>query len=279
MFGYIVVNDKELKLKDFEKYRAYYCGTCRDLHDEYKYFSQITLSYDLTFLGIFLTSLYEPHSLQKLIRCEVHPLSVRKIIRNEYTGYAAAMNVLLSYYKALDDAEDDRSKKAAIYARLLKKSYSKAENKYNEKANICKRNLEQIHYHEKNSEKDIDVCAGLFGEIMAELFVYKKDVWEERLRKFGFYLGKFIYIMDAFDDIEDDIKKGSYNPLKKMYMDDGENFEINCEIMLKMMISEAAKAFEGLPLIEDSDILRNVIYSGVWTGFYKKIRKRDDENM
>ena len=114
---------------------------------------------------------------------------------------------------------------------------------------------------------------------MAELFVYKKDVWEERLRKFGFYLGKFIYIMDAFDDIEDDIRKGSYNPLKKMYMDDGENFEINCEIMLKMMISEAAKAFEGLPLIEDSDILRNVIYSGVWTGFYKKIRKRDDENM
>ena len=176
MFGYIVVNDKELKLKDLERYRAYYCGTCRDLHDGYKYFSQMVLSYDLTFLGIFLTSLYEPCSSEKLIRCEIHPLSKRKIIRNEYTEYAAAMNVLLSYHKALDDAMDDGSKKAAFYAGLLKRSCRKIENKYNKKANICRRNLDLIHEYEKNNEEDLDVCSELFGEIIAKLLRDRKSV-------------------------------------------------------------------------------------------------------
>ena len=114
---------------------------------------------------------------------------------------------------------------------------------------------------------------------MAEIFVIRKDVWEEYLRKFGFYLGKFIYIMDAYDDLEKDIKKGSYNPLKTLYEsyeEDKEGYEREVYDILLMMMAEASGAFEKLPCIKESELLRNIIYSGVWSK-YNKLKKERQE--
>ena len=117
MFGYVVVNKPELKFREFDVYRAYYCGLCHSLSKRHGLSGQLTLSYDMTFLVILLSSLYEPEHNVTSKRCVVHPLRRQNIISSEFTDYVADMNVILSYFKCLDDWHDDRS--------VLKLAYSK----------------------------------------------------------------------------------------------------------------------------------------------------------
>ena len=131
--------------------------------------------------------------------------------------------------------------------------------------------LEELSGLERKKVYDIDKTAGFFGEIMAELFVYRSDEWEEKLRRMGFFFGKFIYLMDAYEDIEDDLKKGCYNPLTELYKKD--SFEEDCQQILKMMMAETSRVFEMLPILTDAEILRNILYAGVWTR-YGQIRCR-----
>ena len=127
---------------------------------------------------------------------------------------------------------------------------------------------------------DVDMVAGAFGALMEELFVIRKDFWEENLRRFGFYLGKFIYIMDAYDDLPKDRESGAYNPLKltRENCKSEEEYEQTVHQMLIMMMGEAAGAFEKLPCIQDVEILRNILYRGVWTK-YQKIQKERQESQ
>ena len=121
MFGYVVVNKPELKFREFDVYRAYYCGLCHSLSKRHGLSGQLTLSYDMTFLVILLSSLYEPEHSVTSKRCIVHPLKRQNIISSEFTDYVADMNVILSYFKCLDDWHDDRSVFKLAYSKLLKK--------------------------------------------------------------------------------------------------------------------------------------------------------------
>ena len=100
---------------------------------------------------------------------------------------------------------------------------------------------------------------------MAEIFAWRQDEWEQDLRSMGFFLGKFIYLMDAYEDVEQDQKTGNYNVFLRMSQQEG--FEQNSERILSMMMSECARAFERLPIVENAEILRNILYSGVWRRF------------
>lgn len=271
MFGYIIVNKPELKIKEFERYHAYYCGVCRDLRELYGPAGQATLSYDLTFVAILLTALYEPNTDKTLTNCVVHPLSKHKTYRNAYTRYAAEMNLILAYHKALDDAHDDKSLKGKGSVLLLKKQYRKTVKKYHKKTSICQNELKKIHVLEKRNSTDLDALAGCFGRIMGEMLVYGEDAWAPYLRRIGFYLGKFIYLYDAWDDIEKDIASGNFNPLKERFTkNEPTKFDEEMKTLLTMMMSECAKAFETLPILRDAGLLRNILYSGVWSRFAEK---------
>ncbi len=267
MFGYVIINKPEIKFREFDCYRSYYCGLCQTLKKDYKRAGQITVSYDMTFLTMLLTSLYEPEDTLSDCRCIAHPLEKHPTRTNEYTEYAAAMNILLAYYKSLDDWSDERKITKLLFSKRLYSRYSKILKKYPEKAKAIHTGLENIHNCEKAGDTDIDKVSGYFGKIMAELFVYKEDEWAETLRTMGFFLGKFIYLMDAYDDIEKDIKTGNYNPLRPMWEENQEGFDEYTYNVLTMMISECSKAFETLPILENASILRNILYSGVWTKY------------
>lgn len=118
--------------------------------------------------------------------------------------------------------------------------------------------------------------AGLFGEIMAEIFVWKQDIWKDSLHRMGFFLGKFIYLMDAYEDIDDDIANACYNPF--MRFREREDFDDYCKQILTMMIAECSREFEKLPILTHAEILRNILYSGVWCRFEAICEKRQSVN-
>ena len=119
MFGYVVLNREELKLKDYELYRSYYCGLCRELRDRYGLPGQLSLTYDMTFVILLLTGLYEPPVQKGKTRCIVQPVRRHTVRRNRFTGYAADLNVILTYYKCQDDWQDEHSPLRLAYAKLL----------------------------------------------------------------------------------------------------------------------------------------------------------------
>ena len=275
MFGYVVANKPELKIREFNKYKAYYCGLCRVLREKYGILGQVTLTYDMTFLVILLTSLYESESKVSERRCIVHPAKKQKMLCNEITEYAADMNIVLIYHKLKDDWKDEKSKKSLVGLRCLRKTYLELEKKYPEKCEAICKCMESLSQCEQRQEKNIDITARCFGELMGELFVYKKDVWEQTLRDMGFYLGKFIYIMDAYDDVKKDIEQGSYNALIPLCEEP--DFDVKCRDMMNFVLAECSNQFEKLPCVEDVEILRNILYAGVWTKYDKKQLEKNKE--
>ena len=275
MFGYIIVNKQEMKFRDFELYQSYYCGFCRKLKEKYGIRGQLTLSYDMTFLILLLSGLYEAQETAGSCKCVAHPFDRHSTRSNQFTEYAADMNVILTYYHCMDDWEDEKKLLKRGYAGVLKSAFQKAESLYPEKAKRIERELVQLKKYERDRERNLDMPAGCFGNIMAEIFAYINDEWQEELQKMGFYLGKFIYLMDAYEDIEKDEKNGCYNPFAFSYKEEG--FEEEVRRILRMMMAECSKSFEKLPILEYTEILRNILYSGVWCRFEYVRGKRKEQ--
>lgn len=271
MFGYVTVCEPELKVKDLRKYKAYYCGLCRALKTKYGSLGQMTLTYDMTFAVILLTSLYESNTDCGSHRCKIHPVKKQKMLTNEITEYAADMNLILAYYHMKDDWIDEKKFSGFLGTCALRHKVKKVIKKYPRQCRAIQRELKELARFEKEGCGQIDMPAGCFGRLMAEMFVYRRDHWEETLRELGFFLGKYIYIMDAYDDVSKDRKEGNYNPLLKMSQE--EEYEEKCRQMLCMMIAECSARFERLPCILDVDILRNILYDGVW-GKYNKLQEQ-----
>lgn len=285
MFGYVKIYPPELKIKDYNKYKAYYCGLCNVLKEQHGRLGQITLTYDMTFLIILLNSLYEREIKKNQKRCLIHPIKKRNMIYNEITEYVGDMNILLTYYHLLDDWQDEKSLPGLAGTKILKKDYEKIFLKYPRQCQEISNALNRLQICEINNETDIDTVSGCFGELMAELFVYRQDLWESSLRKIGFFLGKFIYIIDAYEDLEKDIKNNNYNPLKSI--SNNRYYEDDCKNMLIMMMGECTKEFEKLPCLSDIDILRNILYDGVWAKYnlmqkqknLRKEQKNDSKSL
>lgn len=266
MLGYITVNRDELKVKDLETYHAFYCGICKDIKRNSGQLSRFTLTYDMTFLSILLTALYDGNMQKGKLRCIFHPVTKKVSIRNEFTEYCADMNVLLTYHNLLDDWTDERKFKSAVYAALIKNSYKKIEKKYPRQVKAVIDYIEELHRVEGSNDRSLDLASGLTGRMFEQIFrIYDDDVWNRALGTIGFYMGKFIYLMDAYEDVEKDAKSGNYNPFTDMYKE--VDFRHKAREILTMMMSSASSAFERLPIVDFVDILRNILYSGVWMKF------------
>lgn len=275
MFGYVTIYEPELKVKDLKKYKAYYCGLCRVLKEEYGFMGQMTLTYDMTFAIILLSSLYESVAEAEQHRCKVHPVKKQMMLRNEITSYAAAMNVLLAYYHMEDDWQDERKISSFMTKSMVRGRVKRIIEQYPRQSRAIESALKELAECEKAEITDIDRTAGCFGKLMEELFVYQEDIWERNLRKLGFFLGKFIYIMDAYEDLPEDLKKGRYNPLRGLYGQ--EDYEERMKQILCMMIAESTAEFERLPCLVDVDILCNILYDGVWNRYNKIQMKKSEE--
>lgn len=273
MFGYVIPNKGELKVRELEEYQGWYCGLCRCLQRDYGFSGRLSLNYDMTFLAMLLSSLYDVDKRSTCGGCVIHPFRRRTKYDTVYVSYAAAMNILLTYYKCLDDWEDDRDLIRGAYGTVLHPAGRRVGERYPEQAGIIKQCLEELKQAEFRKETDLDIVSGIFGRICGTLFAPERDIWYQDLYHMGFYLGKYIYLLDAWDDLQEDFRKGSYNPFLE---EDRQIQDIELEKdsrreqvrqILTEMISRACYHFERLPVVDNVEILRNILYSGVWTKF------------
>jgi len=272
MFGLIRPYMNDLTEEEKARYKAVYCGLCRALNEKYGLAGRMGLNYDMTFLIILLDSLYEPQEQTKDAFCPPHPVKKHRETRSEFTDYAADMTVALTYYKALDDWMDEGSKTGKVYSGLLKRSYQQVKERWPRQCEAIEKSLDALHEVEKDEAAQPERAADLSGRMLADIFAVKEDFFQRQMAGLGYFLGKFIYMMDAAIDYEDDRKKGCYNPLNGMNVPPEEALEI-----LRQPMGQAAEAFEALPLIQDANLMRNILYSGVWQTYNYEMQKKQNE--
>ena len=278
MFGYVRINKMDLTFREFDYYKGYYCGLCKYLKENHGEVSRLSLNYDITFLIVILTALYKLDSDITYERCIANPLKKKMRIVNEITEYAASMNILLSYYKLEDNLYDDNGIKDKLAYELYKGKLKKAYEKYPQKAEYIKQQLGNLRELEKQESKSIDKVSNIFGNLMGEIFVYKKDEYEQNLRNIGFNLGKYIYILDAYEDLEEDNKKGRYNPFID-YIDKKEELKNKVDRLISMSLGMATKNIEQLNLEFNKSIIDNIIYSGVYLRYKSILEKGCESNV
>lgn len=279
MFGYVTVNRDALSPADEARFRAYYCGLCKALRKRHGLTGALTLSNDMTFLSVVLNSLYEQEETSGREICLNHPFKKHDYVLTEATAYAADMNVMLAYQLLMDNWRDEKKVFSLGEAQLVRIGYERVKKRYPEKDRFMREKIAALSAIE-NREPDgnIDAPTNIVGELIGDIFRYRDDEWAQSLSALGAALGRFIYVMDAYDDLPKDVKSGSYNPLKPYR--DMPDFEDRCQDILTMHIAECTEVFEMLPMLRDAGLIRNILYSGVWTKYaYLQGRKEKEKKQ
>ena len=282
MFGYVRINKMDLTFREYEHYKAYYCGLCKYLKRNHTELSRMTINYDITFLIVLLSSIYQPSAQVFHEKCIVDPVKKKKHIINEITEYAASMNILLAYYKLEDDVNDEGDIKSRLVRRAYRKSFKTAYDKYPQKADFIKACLGELRSLEEDQSTSIDQTSNCFARLLEEIFDYKDDEYRDRLRKVGFNIGKYIYIMDAYEDLDQDLEKGRYNPFSS-YKDDREGLKLKVDKLIGMTLARLEEAILNLDIKVNKSIIDNIIYSGVYLRYKGLIngadKKKQEANM
>ncbi len=294
MFGFVAADAGALSEEEKERYRAVYCGLCLALRDRYGQLSRACLTYDLTFFVLLCNSLHEPVETKGASHCVMHPAPAapRPWARSTWTDYAADLSVALAYHKVLDDIADDGDLKARAAERLLAGAYERARTRIPEQCAEIERAMATIRTIEEAGRSnedalsggagtacdspfsadatdtvlafDPDAAAHEFGRMLGRLFTHNQGSWTKTMEELGRGLGRFIYLMDAAVDFDDDAASGSYNPFVAL----GSDAEA-VRATLALAAADAAAPYERLPLVQDAHLMDSILYSGVWAQFNK----------
>lgn len=273
MFGLVTASMEELSEAQKQRYQAVYCGICRSIRRDDGQLCRLGLSYDMVFLALLLTDLYEPRETTGSGRCIAHP-GRRPWADNEFIRYAARMNVALACWKARDDWDDDGKRSALVLSRIFGRNEAQIRAEFPRQCAAIADCIRELGQLERSGCANPDEPANCFGRLMAELMVVREDRWAEDLRQLGFYLGRFIYLADAAIDYRRDINHGKYNPFGPI----GEDWE-SWEQYLVLAMARCTEAYERLPLVEEKDLLDNILYSGVWRSYRRMQRESGKENQ
>ena len=274
MFGLVTANWRELTKEQRNRYTGVYCGICLGIREQSGQVARVSLSYDMAFLALLLMSLYEPEETTDPLRCPMHPFQKRKRCDNEFVRYAADMNVALAYFNFLDDWYDDGDRKAKLAADLIGRSMDRIRREYPRQCEAIESCIRELNALEKQGCPNPDEPAHAFGKLLAELLVYREDMWASTLRQMGDALGRFIYLADAAIDYRNDKRKKKYNPY--LAMGSEENWP-RWEEYLVLVMGRCTAGYEALPLVQDKALLDNILYSGIWTNFRGSSAKAREE--
>ena len=271
MFGYVKINKPEMKVKEYEAYRGLYCSLCRSLGKNFGVLSRLTLSYDITFLLLVRLSLGLMVPEFRKGRCPFSPSKKCNYCINgeEELRFSAAVSMMLFYYKIKDNIADGSFfRKMLMYIilpyALLK--YRKAEKMYPDVAKMIEEGMLRQSETEKTKTPLTDKAAHESADILGKIFAYGFSDEKAKAYRFGYGIGKFVYLADAADDIVKDIKNKSYNPFVEKYKlikEPDEEIKKEIEGTLNMSAAGAAEAFSEIEKKTLTPIVENIIYDGL----------------
>lgn len=282
MFGYVKPDSAELRVKDYDFYRATYCGICREMGRTTGNASRVTLSYDAVFLALVrMLFIEEKEFSSRMRRCAVHPLRRRNILNpNSAVTYTARVFALLSYHKMRDDLADEGGLTGVVTLPLRPiLSHARRRAGYARLDAVMKEKLSEISAMERDKTAQIDPPASCFGDLLGEVFADGLSERDGRVaREIGYHLGKFIYAADAAEDYEKDKAKGRYNPYVLSYGGKALTRDNKATIHTALLLeaSRMASAVELLPF-ENRKILENLIKNITYRGLVRRISFLTDE--
>ncbi|MBQ6820419.1 MAG: hypothetical protein IJO26_03890 [Clostridium sp.] len=293
MFGYVTPLKAELKVKDFTRFRSYYCGLCLHIKDEVGNLPRMTLNYDMTFLGVLLDALSAKETNFELKRCLVHPIEKKTVvINNSALKYAAAMNLTLYYYKIRDDIDDDNNFKSKVLEKILYPYQKKISTSLKEIENNIKDNLNNLRELENNKNFTfIDEISHPFSDIVGSILKYYPEELiddsselRDNLYNLGYTLGKWIYLIDALDDLEKDIEANKFNPINFLYNKNNLSYKdllTHIKDRLEFSILNSSynckNILEILPLQKNEDILKNILELGMMDRYLSILNKASED--
>ncbi len=285
MFGYINATKEQLG-EDYETFCAYYCGLCKQLGKSCSHSSRLGLSYDITFLAIILSSVIEEDDIKAEKRCVMHPVKKRLCVsHNKVLDYCAKIACILSYEKCRDDWNDEKSIKAILGMAMYRRAYLKAQKSFPEAAHFIQEKLSQLSRIECENIKDIDMAADSFAQILSMLFSPKFIEDNNALRQlewFGYNVGRWIYIIDAINDLRDDYKNGAYNALLQDNIDNIDEYYKSIvqkeEFALTFTLENIASTFDLMKLYKNSELLKKMIYISLPQKQIQILEKSGGEN-
>lgn len=261
MFGLINVYKNELKIKDYELFKSYYCGLCKSLGKHYNQFVRLGLSYDMTFLAILADSLSEEAPCISVEGCVKH-IGKHKICKNEAIEFSADMSILLTYHKLTDDICDEKSIKSFLARIPYYRAFRKVSAKHPKVSDSIKKSLLKLSELERSKCSNIDEVADPFATLTASMF----SSWNDSLSDIGYNIGRFIYIADAYSDIEYDYNKNQYNPYLCKYgieYINSEEVKKSAMASLNMTLHAISDSYVSLNIKKNKDLLENIIYMGL----------------
>ena len=272
MFGYVTICKETMSEEGYNIFKAYYCGLCKATGRKCSRLSRLGLSYDITFLAIVLSSVQEGTPEIQCRKCLLHPTQKNNCIEDDISlYYAADMGVILTYLKLLDDWHDDRSIKALGAMMLFYRGVRKARRRYKYEYESIKKCLDKLSALERNKCTSVDETADCFAKILEILFTPEFIADESKRRALawlGYNIGRWIYIIDAYNDLEKDIRKSNYNVLAAA--NDGRDSDTikqdishTLEASLTFTLENAASAYDLLEIHKNKEILDNILYTAL----------------
>lgn len=272
LFGYIKVDSANLLGKEYEAYKGIYCTLCKQLGKEYSVFARFILSYDCTFYAMLGLDLCQEPPCFKEGRCRFNPFKKCHYADTKTKAFslAAALSVISAYYKLKDNLLDSPWYKRIIY-RLVQPFFAswrkKAAKKYPEIDIFVSKMMEEQLKAENNPDCVLDRAAqptaDMLGEMCALLTeeIPLRDNLDQNITKrvfqtLGYYMGRWIYLIDAADDYEKDKKHHNFNPFLLPNTDDSvENIRGN----LNHALSEALLSYGLYEKGRYDSIINNVL--------------------
>ncbi|MBE6592703.1 MAG: hypothetical protein E7642_01770 [Ruminococcaceae bacterium] len=288
MFGYVKVTSPELKVKEYEYYRGTYCGLCRSMGKCTGQCSRMTLSYDFVFLALARIAATAQKVEFEQRRCLAHPLKKRNsMVRNQVIDYCSRAAAILNYRKVADDLKDEkgfrrmRARLALPFVSHARKKAIKKDPSLSELDAAVARELDALALIEEDKSSGVDAPADSFGRLIGEIMSFGLDGSARRITyEIGRGVGGWIYIADAIDDMSEDLKKGRYNPILKLYggkIPDKRELELISDAV-KNRLFGAEAAFDLLD--DDSkiayELLANVLFLGIPDTTRKIINSTND---
>lgn len=270
MYGYVVPFKEKLAMENFVLYRAFYCGLCKSTGKLFGQFPRFTTNYDMTFFGVFLHDCKTFDVSLKEESCVCNPFKKKPIAKSSLVDEIAAVNIILSYYKAVDGVIDGEGVKMRMIKRALKKPFKKASAICPEVERITREKYEALRKAEQGGFKGIDSAADCFASMLRDITeCLLGESADEYKKGVAYNIGKLVYLIDALDDVDEDFAKKRYNPLiaefgnyenREQFIRD--NYD-DLSFILNGTCNRAIADFNNIEFTQSRDLMQNILYHGI----------------